>query len=361
MKIAIIGTVGLPAKYGGWETLTEHLTSHLSGEFDITVFCSAKKYADKPEHYNGVKLRYINLDANGVQSIPYDVLSIIQSLKFADTLLILGVSGCVFMPLIKLFTRKKIIVNIDGMEWRREKWGRFAKWFLKLSEAMAVRYADVTIADNKAIQDYIRAEYNMPSELIAYGADQVTQVAISAEVLAQFPFLKNGYAFKVCRIEPENNVHLIIEVFERHKKTDLVIVGNWSNSQYGKTLKAKYAGFAHIHLLDPIYDQHILNQLRSNCRVYLHGHSAGGTNPSLVEAMYLGLPIVAYSVRYNQETTYGKARYFSDAGELLGVLDSIGADELDTIGRDMRRLAEQHYTWSDISRKYAQLFGPAAK
>ena len=136
-KIAIIGTVGLPAKYGGFETLVEYVTKDLNKNFDITVYCSAKSYSNKIKTYNSCRLHYINLEANGMQSMLYDIRSIFHALKYADVLLILGVSGCVILPLIKLFSKKKIVVNIDGLEWKRQKWNGFAKWFLKLSERFA--------------------------------------------------------------------------------------------------------------------------------------------------------------------------------------------------------------------------------
>ena len=132
-------------------------------------------------------------------------------------------------------------------------------------------------------------------------------------VLNQFPFLSENYAFKVCRIEPENNVHLILEAFYKYPLLNIVLVGNWNNSVYGKQLKLQFESFENIYLLEPIYDQNILNQLRSNCYLYIHGHSAGGTNPSLVEAMYLELPIIAYDINYNRETTSNKALYFKDS------------------------------------------------
>ena len=133
-KIAIIGTVGLPSNYGGFETLTEYLTKDLGDRFDITVFCSSTSYKTKLKTHNNAKLKYLPLNANGIQSILYDIISIFYALLFADTLLILGVSGCVVLPLVKLISTKKIIVNIDGIEWRRAKWGRFSKSFLKYSE-----------------------------------------------------------------------------------------------------------------------------------------------------------------------------------------------------------------------------------
>ena len=133
-KIAIIGTVGIPAKYGGFETLTEHLTKELGRSYVMTVYCSSKAYKNKLKSYHNAQLKYINLNANGVQSIPYDIISVFKSLRNSDALLILGVSGCIVLPFVKLISKKKIIINIDGLEWRREKWGKFIKWFLKYSE-----------------------------------------------------------------------------------------------------------------------------------------------------------------------------------------------------------------------------------
>ena len=117
---------------------------------------------------------------------------------------------------------------------------------------------------------------------------------------------------RVCRIEPENNVHVVLKAFAQLPEKTFVMVGNWNNSEYGKSMKADYGNYSNIHLLDPIYDQVKLDKLRSNCLVYIHGHSAGGTNPSLVEAMYLGRPVIAFDVSYNCVTTENKALYFKN-------------------------------------------------
>jgi len=354
-KIAIIGTVGLPSKYGGFETLTEYLTKYLHKDLDITVYCSAKSYDEKPDSYNNAKLEYINLNANGVQSIPYDIISIFKALNLADTLLILGVSGCVILPFVKLFSRKKIVVNIDGLEWKRAKWNKQAKWFLKFSEKMAVKYADKVVTDNKVIQEYVESEYGKESELIAYGADHVEQLPLSDDILKEYPFLEKKYAFTVCRIEPENNIHMILEALSKNSALPYVIIGNWSVSTYGEELKKNYAHYAHLHLLDPIYDQEKLNQIRSNAHVYIHGHSAGGTNPSLVEAMALGLAVVAYGVNYNKETTGNKALYFLNAKELSEMLNSINEETLQKNAKEMKALAQKQYVWSKIAKKYYDL------
>ncbi len=354
-KIAIIGTVGLPAIYGGFETLAEYLTKHLSDEFQFTVYCSGKSYTHQPTQYNQSQLVYLPFNANGIQSIPYDIFAMLDALRYADVLLVLGVSGCLFLPVIRLISRKKIIVNIDGLEWKRHKWGRFAKCFLKFSEKLAVRYAHTVVADNQVIQNYVTHEYKVLSELIAYGGDHAFPATLSDDVLQRYPFLSENYAFMVCRIEPENNIHVILEAGAGQGRLPLVLVGNWQASAYGAQLYGKYSKITHIHLLEPIYDQAVLNQIRSNCLVYLHGHSAGGTNPSLVEAMNLGLPVIAYAADYNKQSTENAALYFSDAAGLKQLLMATDHHTLQRISENMLEIAKRRYMWHMIAKHYAGL------
>jgi glycosyltransferase involved in cell wall biosynthesis len=354
-EIAIIGTMGIPAKYGGFETLVEYLTKNLGIDFNFTVYCSLKNYDDKLDHYNNAKLKYINLQSNGFQSVLYDIISILRSIRNTDVLLILGVSGCIVLPVVKIISKKRVIVNIDGLEWKRAKWGRFAKLFLKFSEKLAVKYADVLITDNKIITDYVEIEYGVKSSLIAYGADHVCKDELDDDLRVLFPFLLGDYAFKVCRIEPENNIHLILKAFIKLPNRNLVIVGNWDNSSYGKKLKSEYSDLENIYLIDPIYNQKILNQIRSNCSVYIHGHSAGGTNPSLVEAMFLSLPVIAYDVEYNRETTQHMACYFGNEIELITILENHSALEFAEIATNMKIIAEKEFTWGIISEKYRSI------
>lgn len=357
MKVSIIGTVGLPAKYGGFETLVNYLTQNLADKFNITVYCSGKAYLNQIKTYNGANLKYINLSANGFQSIFYDIISIFKSLKNSDVLLILGVSGCIVLPFINLISKKKIIVNIDGLEWKRAKWGKFAKSFLKFSESIAVKNADFIVTDNKVIQDYVNSEYGYKqSHLIAYGADHVKKEVLHKELIKKYPFLESNYAFKVCRIEPENNIHMILKAFSKLPEKTIICIGNWSSSDYGKKLKSEYEKFNNIKLLNPIYDQKILNQFRSNASIYVHGHSAGGTNPSLVEAMQLGLPIYAYGVNYNIETTSNKADYFNSSQDLIQLLKNQCKKTLEINGESMRLVSEKRYKWQLISDKYQYLF-----
>jgi glycosyltransferase involved in cell wall biosynthesis len=356
-RLAIIGTVGVPANYGGFETLTEQLIDDLSQSYDLRVYCSSKAYAkeQRKKSYKGAKLTYIPLEANGIQSIIYDSISIIHSLFVADVLLVLGVAGAWILPFVKLFTRKKIIISIDGIEWKRDKWNILAKWYLFWAEGIAVRYSHIDISDNESIQDYTAARYGTLSRIIEYGADHTLEVALTAENTMNYDFLRAPYAFKVCRIEPENNVHMVLQAFAETSNLPLVIVGNWDKSEYGRQLKQKYREHSNIYVLDPIYDQQKLDLLRSNASLYVHGHSAGGTNPSLVEAMYLKLPVIAYGVSYNRVTTGHKAFYFDRLDDLKKLIQTLTPDQLLQNRKHMGEMAHIRYTWRHITNRYKQL------
>jgi glycosyltransferase involved in cell wall biosynthesis len=361
-KLAIIGTVGLPAKYGGFETLADHLVTHLIHNHDITVYCSKKKYTveERISEYKGAKLKYINLDANGIQSIPYDTVSILHAIFTSDVLLILGVAGAWILPFVRLFTNKKIIISIDGIEWKRDKWNLPAKLYLRWAEKMAVRYSHIDISDNESIQDYTALRYGTVSRIIEYGADHTKKITPTSEDQKLYPFLIEDYAFKVCRIEPENNVHIVLEAFTKMPHKKIVMVGNWDVSEYGQKLKEKYNKSINIILFDPIYDQRSIDLLRSNAGIYVHGHSAGGTNPSLVEAMYLGLPIIAYGVSYNRTTTENKAIYFKNEEELIACVKNTNIDLLATLAYNMKTIAKRRYIWSLVTEKYKDLIRESA-
>ncbi len=359
-KLAIIGIVGLPANYGGFESFAEQLVQRLWDDYEVTVFCQKSAYREHPETFwDKVALRYLPFKANGVWSIPYDMLAILKSLGFADTLLILGVSGCVLLPLLRWFgCRKRIVVNIDGIEWKRAKWSGLAKWFLHFSEKCAVRYADAVVGDNQVIVDYVTEAYRRPCHLLEYGADNRKPGQALEEETPLAPAPREGeFAFGVCRIEPENNVHLILEAFGAEEAPmPLVMVGNWQRSEYGRSLREKYGNRPGLTLLDPIYDPEKLNAYRGHCALYLHGHSCGGTNPSLVEAMALGLPIAAYDCQFNRETTENQALYFRNAQELRQCLQTTPPETRKRIADTMKEIAQRRYTWKRIAQGYADLF-----
>ncbi len=357
IKVGIIGTNGLPGKYGGWDQLVMHLTNDLKDQFSFVVYTSSHNAIPGLKEYNGARLHHIRFKPNGIQSIPYDIVSMFHAVKTCDVLFICGTSGCIALPFIKLFGGK-IVLNPDGQEWKRKKWSKPIQLFLKLSEYLGVKFSSVVVADNRIIQEYISKKYKKNSSLIEYGGDQVMHVELSAATAKKYNISANKYAFKVCRIEPENNIHLILESFKKNQNIDLVLIGNWNFSEYGKDLKNQYSQYKNLKLLDPIYEQTTLDELRSNCGLYIHGHSVGGTNPSLVEAMNLGLCIAAFNVDYNIETTENKAIYFNTSKDLIQVLEKFESKLLsvENYKRDMKEIAERRYRWSIITNKYADVF-----
>lgn len=347
-KVAVVGTVGLPACYGGFESLVENLVRYNKTNTEYTVFCSSKFYKNKNKQYLGAKLLYVPVSANGISSIGYDIICLAKCLKNKfDTILILGVSGCIFLPILKFLSDAKIITNIDGLEWRREKWGRMAKWFLKFSEKMAVKYSDVIISDNEAIRNYVFNEYGVESEVIGYGGDHAINITKDKN-----HEIDMDYYLSLCRIEPENNVHVILDAFSK-TKMNLKFIGNWNINEYGVSLKEKYSTYNNIELLDPIYDLDKLYTYRNQCVAYVHGHSAGGTNPSLVEAMHFGKNIIAFDCEFNRFTTENHAVYFSDSESLRLILSSMANP---SNGDYMKTLALRKYTWEKISMQYDKLF-----
>ncbi|MCI6187328.1 MAG: DUF1972 domain-containing protein [Spirochaetia bacterium] len=352
-KINIIGTVGVPACYGGFESLVENILDYTPIDVEYTVFCTSQKYENKLETYKGAKLIYLDLNANGKDSIMYDYKSMKMSLD-ADIMLILGVSGCIFLPFIRKKFKGKIVTNIDGLEWKRDKWNPLAKWLLHTSEKLAVKYSDVVIGDNKGITDYVKEAYGKDAVLIAYGGDHATKITDDS-LYEKYPYMKDPYSVTVCRIEPENNIHIILEAFSKMPDNQLVMVGNWKNSEYGVSLKQQYSNYDNIHLLGPIYESHEINWIRSNASLYVHGHSAGGTNPSLVEAMNLGLPIIAFDCVYNRATTHESCLYWKQNDDIVNILNS-KKDSFKSISRDMKEIGLKEYSWKKIAEEYNNLW-----
>ncbi|KHS85374.1 DUF1972 domain-containing protein [Pectobacterium brasiliense] len=357
IHVAVVGTVGLPACYGGFESLVENLVNNCSQDISYTVFSSSKAYKEKITTYKGASINYVPLHANGIQSIPYDVLSLLKTLFIRpDVTLILGVSGCLFLPIFRLFYRGKIITNIDGLEWKREKWNGWIKRFLQLSERCAVRFSDVVIADNQAITDYVDDKYKVKALTIAYGGDHA--LAVKDKDKDKDKDSKADavpYFLSICRIEPENNIEMVLDSFSQCPQSQLKFVGNWDKSEYGRRLKSKFSAYNNIEIIDPIYDINILYELRSQCIGYVHGHSAGGTNPSLVEAMHFAKIIFAYDCNFNRFTTENGCCYFSNAEDLARKITGIG-DNHCTIGDAMKSVAMRRYTWNVVREQYESTY-----
>lgn len=350
-KVAVVGTVGIPACYGGFESLVQNLVDYQSDNITYQVFCSSRIYDEKPEHYRNAELIYLPINANGPSSILYDILCLLICLiKRPDVVLILGVSGCIFLPFYRLLSRSRVVTNIDGLEWRRNKWSSKVKWFLKKSEQIAVKYSDVVISDNKGIAEYVESEYGCKSEVIAYGGDHA--IVFEKEIKEN---LLGDYFFALCRIEPENNVDMILNAFSSSKEK-LKFMGNWNNSEYGVKLRKKYAVYPNIEILEPDYDINNLYSIRKQCTAYIHGHSAGGTNPSLVEAMHFNIPIIAFDCIFNRYTTKNLALYFSNSDVLRDMIRDFNSGAITAKVSELKEYADKMYCWKNIAGFYEKIF-----
>lgn len=354
-RISIIGTVGVPGAYGGFETLAENLVRFRQDhglDNALSVYCSSRGLHSRPAEYIRAELRYVPLEANGKQSIPYDIWSMLSAVRHRDdVLLVLGVSGALFLPIIRLISTARIVTNIDGIEWRREKWRGLAGHVLRWSERAAVRWSHVIVTDNDAISDYVRQTYGVDSVTIPYGGDHARSAEPDSSAIKGLP---PHYALALCRIEPENNVALILEAWSKLDQP-FVFVGNWSVSHYGRELKARYGNYTHMHLLDPVYEPRALRAVRDRATLYVHGHSAGGTNPSLVEMMHFGIPVVAHGCVFNRKTTEEKAQYFQTTDELIDLVLGLSDEDARRIGENMAAIARRRYTWDAVGSAYFRL------
>ncbi len=355
-RIHVVGTVGIPACYGGFETLVESLVLHSQHPEQYTIVCSSKKYTEKPACFQGARLRYIALPPNGPFSVLYDIAGIVQAVRSsADAILVLGVSGAIVFPLIRMFSKSTIICNIDGMEWKRAKWGWLARIYLKFSESMAIKHAHEVIADSRVIAEYVQTRYGIEVHTIAYGGTPLPTAVTAPHATMDTPSALTSSALMICRVEPENHVDLILASFHAaHRR--IIAVGNWNDSKYGIRLRTKYQDHDSITMLDSTYDPGELTRLRSACSLYIHGHSAGGTNPSLVEAMHAAKPILCFDCDYNRETTEGEAIYFQDQAQLTQLIVK-NWSQFHPHGTVMHEIAIRRYSWPSIVDQYEQLFG----
>lgn len=357
LKVHIVGTHGVPAKYGGFETLADFLCQNLQNDFDFTVYCNANKYKSKVQTYFGARLKYLKLDASGVQGIIYDLITYIYALFTAEIILYLSPVGSGFITPLRFFFKTKVIVNHGGLnEWDREKLNGFQKRWAKFNHRIAAKFSNVNIADNFLYQESLKDSFNASSVVIRYGGDHVQKIEVNdTRFVEKYPFTKDDYAVSVSRAQIDNNLHLVLEAFESFKVYKVVLVANWSVSKYGVDLKEKYKNHPNMILLDGIYDKEELDYVRGNAKVYIHSHSRCGTAPSLVEAMCLKNAIVSYDVPTNRETTKNKALYFSDSESLRDVLNSLTTQVIQKNETEMFEISQKEYSWNVIAKLYKEV------
>jgi len=313
--LCLIGSAGIPARYGGFEYFVQCLCdiNDVFKNLRLIVFCQSSLKV-VPLSYKYTSRIFVDFNANGFQSLIYDFISLLIASFKADIILLLGTSTSFFLPIFKLiFFKNKYIVHYDGLEWRRDKWKHknplhpksMAKYIYYISSVFSDKCADLIISDNKGITDFLVNKRNVSSKKIVeigyssnpdlnigevtHSSDHVTFEAISKGTIHINPHL---CAFGICRIEPDNSVHTILEAYDKflenrspHNIKYLVFVGNFSSSSYGLGLIKKYSKRQEFFLVDSCYDEKILTPLRRNCSLYIHGHKHGGTNPSLIQAM----------------------------------------------------------------------------
>ena len=358
-KVAVIGTNGIPARYGGIETLAEYLVRDLNEDYDLFCYCSKTPKDKQIKEYYNTKLVYVPLKANGWQAILYDGWTILRSLRKHDVLLILGCS-CPFVMPLKALTKKKVVYNaIGGREADKVRgWKPLGKLELAVKKSFGrwtVKNSDFIIVDNAANVESFEKQNGVKPLLAEYGGDHAIAEPITEDALKKYSFLTGPYDVTVSRAQEDMNIHMVIDAYKNVSERTVVIVSNWQKSEYGQKLYAENAGkYENIILLNAIYDQKELNTIRSNATLYLHTHSMCGTAPSLVEAMYLGLPVICFNVPTNVETTEHQSVYFKNVPELVNVLRDLDDTKLESLKLKMEEIAHRRYNWKRISDLYRE-------
>lgn len=358
MKIAIIGTRGIPNHYGGFEQFAEYLAKGLVERgHEITVY-NSHLHPYQESEWNGVKLIHCQdpEDKWGtVGQFVYDLNCILDTRKRSfDIILQLGYTSSTVWGW--LLPRKNCIIttNMDGLEWSRSKYSKPVQWFLKQAEYLATVFSDHWISDSIGIQDYLTKKYNIPSTYIPYGAFPF--VAPDGSDLLPYRVAEYNYNMLVARFEPENNIDTILEgAASADIKTPFLVIGKHA-TKYGEYLKDKFKAHSHIRFIGGVYDINVLNNLRFYSNLYFHGHSVGGTNPSLLEAMASQALICANQNLFNSAILEKDAFYFSTAEEVKKYIDTVKKEKYSTYVNNNLRKIEDLYEWNKIIDQYEDHF-----
>ncbi len=358
VRLAILGSRGIPARYGGYETFAEQLGRRLACHgVEVTVVCPTD-FPKAEMQYHGVRLKYIKVPQSGpFTQILWDAKCFYLTKRDFDVIYMLGV-GASFAAWIPRVCGAEVWINSDGLEWKRSKWSLPQRAYLWLAEALAVAFASRVIADSSSIESSLRRRYPYKKQIttIAYGANLPAENP-NVELLKQWALRPDGYYIVVCRLEPENHVLEIIEGF-RHSKSEvpLIVLGNVRNpNRYVRSLLKQ--GSSQIRFIGTIYDAGRLAALRFYARGYFHGHSVGGTNPSLLEAMACGNLIIAHDNCFNREVLGDSGLYFRSASDICSIVNAVDSGQV--ASAEARRSAveriQERYRWDQIADKYLEL------
>ncbi len=346
--ISFIGSAGVPNRYGGFESFLQHCGPTFVRHTKSTIVtCDASLYQDDLSlQYLGVNRVFLSIKANGATSVIHDLIAFLRVYRRSSHIMVLGVSGGLWFPFFKLMCRlggKRLGVNIDGVEWRRTKFSKNKQRVLRVLDYMAQRFSDVVIYDNAGLAPYVYPFAKLRAVEIGYSGDHVLR-------MGGMPVADS--ALTICRIEPENNLELLIQGALQSHVSRYTIVGNWNNSEYGRALRKRYQSELRLSLLDPIYDANHLAELRESCAIYLHGHSVGGTNPSLVEMLFYDCALCCFDVVYNRVTASECASYFKNAAELTQCINAIITAESMSGDQQARDALRSKYTSEVIATAY---------
>lgn len=379
--IFIIGSKGIPAKYGGFETFVEKLTEgKKSKEIKYHVSCLADDYEDF--EYNGARCFNIKVPNIGsAKAVYYDILALKESIKYIKNNNIKNsvvyILACRIGPFVGYYKRKlkklggTLIVNPDGHEWKRAKWNKAIRLYWKISEKYMVKNADLLVCDSKNIQKYIiedYKQYNPETKFIAYGAKiEKSNLCDDNKKIVDWYKEKNiskkGYYLVVGRFVPENNYEVMISEFMKSKTNkDFVLITNVEHNKFYEELKQR-TGFEkdkRIKFVGTVYDQELLVKIRENAYGYIHGHEVGGTNPSLLEALATTDLNLLLDVGFNREVAEDAAVYFNkidnNLAKLINELDLFKESTILEYGDKAKKRIEENYTWDKIIDDYENLF-----
>lgn len=382
--VFIIGCKGVPARYGGFETFTDNLVSRKkSKKIQYHVACmSEDKNSQEEFNYYDAKCKRIYVPNIGpAKAILYDLKSMQWALKtIKEQKLESGyiyILGCTVGPLINIFANQfksinfKVYLNPDGHEWKRDKWSYPIKQYFKLAEKEMVKSADLTICDSISIEEYVNelySKYSPATTYISYGSDLIKSKLqhdnYKVETfLKSFSIYERNYYLVVGRFVPENNYETIIREFmNSDTNRDLVIITNYQNNDFFDKLKetTNFNKDKRIKFVGTVYDAELLKYIRENAFAYIHGHSVGGTNPSLLEAMGSTKLNLLYNVGFNREVAQDAALYWNkesnNLSKLINKVDSMSENNRDSFYEKGQEVIRQRYSWDKIVSEYESLF-----
>ncbi len=367
MKIAFISTRGIPNNYGGFEQFAEQISVRLAARGHEIIVYSPHYHTYKEDEYKGVRIKHIYSTepwmGSSVGSFFYDFFSLGDSLKKEklDIIYVAGYTSIVPAYIwynVKNMKTPVIMTNMDGLEYKRAKFNKWICVFLSWEEQITVKYSHYLIADNVGIKDYYKSKYNRESTLLAYGAD--IPYDYDKQHISEFGLEADGYFLLVARIEPENNIAMAINAYlasKWHHRKSLIIVGRQS-TPYGKKLIAKYGKETTVRFIGGIYEKNKLNSLRHFSFAYFHGHSVGGTNPSLLEAMACGCFILSHDNVYNKSILGTNALYYKDEQEIVSLLNNMGEiiDKKEVFANCNQQIIREEYSWERLAESYEKFF-----